>query len=289
MKMPLYSLRLYCILLVTLGMLTACGQKVEAPAYASTALPVAEMAQSKLAGEPGAQKSDGADIASRRYIAMRHQLLVELPADRMQAVFDTTARQCEQLHCQMLSADYNRATQYAPPSASIALRIPPAALASLLQGLAANGEVLQHHRQSEDKTDQVIDADARIKNMTELRDRLRAMLASGKGSLKDIVEVERELANTQAQLDSIAGVRKVLAQETEMVAVSIDFQAIAGLRDAGFFAPVARAWHESGEVMMSSVAAIISFLAAVLPWLVIVLPLFIGLRRLWRKFRARRT
>jgi len=282
-------MRLFPVSLVVLLLLAACGQTSETPARA--AMPLADMAQAKVgSGTQGlAETIEPAPDAPRRYIAMRHQLLVELPADRMQAAFNATAQHCEQLHCQMLSADFNKATQYAPPSASLSLRVPPGSLQVFLEGLGRNGEILQHHRQSEDKTDQVIDADARIKNMTELRDRLRSMLASGKGSLKDIVEVERELANTQAQLDSIAGVRKVLAQETDLVAVTIDFQATASLRETGFFAPVARAWDESGQVMMSSVAAIISFLAAVLPWLVIVLPLFIGLRRLWRKFRARRA
>ncbi|MES2553389.1 MAG: DUF4349 domain-containing protein [Pseudomonadota bacterium] len=284
-------MRLFPVSLVVLLLLVACGQTSEVPAPARAAMPLADMAQSKVgSGAQGlAETGEPAHDAPRRYIAMRHQLLVELPADRMQAAFDATAQQCEQLHCQMLSADFNKATQYAPPSASLSLRVPPGSLQVFLEGLGKNGEVLQHHRQSEDKTDQVIDADARIKNMTELRDRLRSMLASGKGSLKDIVEVERELANTQAQLDSIAGVRKALAQETDLVAVTIDFQATASLRETGFFAPVARAWDESGQVMMASVAAIISFLAAVLPWLAIVLPLFIGVRRLWRKFRARRA
>lgn len=279
------------LLSLSLMLLSACSDKPQPASLARSAAPLADMAQSKVAG--GAEQalteaSEPADQA-RRYIAMRHDLLVEAPAERMQAVFDATTQHCEQLHCQILSANYNRATSYGPPSASLSLRIPPRSLEVFLKGLARSGEVLQHHRQSEDKTDQVIDADARIKNLTELRDRLRSMLASGKGSLKDLVEVERELANTQAQLDSIMGVRKVLAQETELVAVNIEFQATASIRETGFFAPVVRAWDESGQVLMSSVAAIISFLATIIPWLVIVLPLFLGLRRLWRRLRARRT
>lgn len=96
---------------------------------------------------------------------------------------------------------------------------------------------MQHGRDSKNRTNQVVDADARIKNLTERR----AMLTDKSAKLNDLVEVETQLANTQSELDSFISMRKVLSLETDLVAVNINFTAAQSFAEQGFFAPVARA------------------------------------------------
>lgn len=281
-----------------LVMLAACGQKPANEGYAAPAAAVAPspmsakvaMDEARVGGaaeQSLTEATEPAEAAPQRYIAMRHHLVVETKGEDLQAAFDATVAHCEALKCQILTANVNRQTQYGPPSANLSLRVPPRSLQVFLDGLAKSADLLQHHRESEDKTDAVIDAEARIKNLTELRDRLRDMLAKRTGSLKDVIEVERELANTQAQLDSIQNVRKVLAQETELVAVNIDFQAKQSITEAGVLAPVAQAWDNAGRMMMESIASIISFLATSIPWLIIGVPLLLLVRKFWRKLKAK--
>lgn len=286
------------ILLLTV--LTACGQQGDSAkgnSAASTAIapmPAGDMARAKISesysgGEESlteASEPATASTAAKRYIALRHALMVETSTAKMQAAFDATVAHCEQLNCQIISANYNRETPYSPPSASLSARIPPRSVAIFLTGLAKNGEVLQHHRDSEDKTDAVIDAEARIKNLTEFRDNLRAMMRDKSAKFKDLIEVQRELVETQSQLDAIQGVRKVLAQETELVAVNIDFSAQQGITEQGFFAPVARALDEAGRIMMGSIASMITFFVTVLPWLLFGIPMLLLARKAWRKLRA---
>ncbi|MEO6117614.1 MAG: DUF4349 domain-containing protein, partial [Methylotenera sp.] len=258
-------------------------------------LPTSDMGRAKMFNEGAGEQSltevsepNNSNIAAtvKRFIALRHSLVVETPASQMQAAFDATVSHCEQLKCQVLSANYNRETIYSPPSASLSVRIPPRSIEIFLSGLAKNSEVLQHRRDSEDKTDAVIDADARIKNLTELRDKLRSMLNDKSAKFKDIIDVERELANTQAQLDSINGIRKALAQETELVAVNIDFTASQGISEQSFFAPVIRAIDNAGRVMMESLANVITFIISALPWLFFGIPLIILVRKFWTKIKA---
>ncbi len=287
------------IALLVLLVLSACGQKPANDTYADASVAAApapmaskavNMDESRVGGaaeQSLTEVTEPIEQAPQRYIAMRHHLVVETESAQLQTVFDATVARCETLKCQILSANINRQTQYGPPSASLSVRVPPRSLQVFLDGLAKSADLLQHHRDSEDKTDAVIDAEARIKNLTELRDRLREMLAKRTGSLKDIIEVERELANTQSQLDTIQNVRKALAQETELVAVNIDFQAKQSITETGFFAPVAKAWDNAGRMMMESVGAIISFLATSIPWLIIGIPLLILIRRFWRKLKAK--
>lgn len=233
------------------------------------------------------QADDSGNAVNRKYIALRHHLQIETAPEKMQASFDAAIKYCETLNCQLLSANYNKQTPYSPPSASLSLRVPPKNVSLFLNGLAKNGEVMQHGRDSEDKTIQVLDADARIKNLTDLRDRLRLMLNDKNAKFKDIIDVERELANTQGQLDSIASVRKMLALETDLVAVNVDFTASQGITEQGFFAPVARALKNAGQVMMESFGAVITFLVGVIPWLLIGIPVIWVVRKYWIKIKSK--
>ncbi|MDM5178469.1 hypothetical protein PO883_14815 [Massilia sp. DJPM01] len=54
-------------------------------------------------------------------------------------------------------------------------------------------------------------------------------------------------------------------------------------------APAARAAGESGRVLMSSLATLITVTVAVLPWLLVGLPLFLWLRKRYRLRKARRA
>jgi len=289
-------------LLLVLFALFACGKQGEnAPSATpqtmrADAMP--EMAQGKMMAQPegGAEQSltqISEPLASpnntelRKYIALRHHLTIETPAKEMQASFDAAVKHCEELNCQMLSANYNKETPYNPPSASLSVRIAPRNVSIFLDGLAKNGEVLSHSRDSEDKTNQVVDTDARIKNLTELRDRLRLMLTDKSAKFKDLIDVERELANTQSELDSITSLRKILSQETDLVAVNIDFAAAQGITEQGFFAPVARALKDAGRVMMESFAAVITFIMSALPWLLIGVPILLLVRKYWAKIKAK--
>lgn len=290
----------YILLLLMLIISTACGRHQSASSASDAASAVAPAPMSVRTKMSGAVRSFAAEQSltemsepsgnaanSKKYIALRHHLQVEMPADQIQEAFDGAVKHCEALSCQMLSANYQRETPYSPPSASLSIRVPPRSVEVFLTGLAKSGEIMQHSREAEDKTNQVVDADARIKNLTELRDRLRAMLADKSAKFKDIIDVERELANTQSQLDSFMSMRKILAQETDLVAMNIDFVAKQGITEQGFFAPVVRALKDAGQVFMESVAAVITFVMSAIPWLLISFPIVLLLRKFWLRSKAK--
>jgi hypothetical protein len=289
-------------LVLWLFLLTACGQQASnvASEVASAAAPI-ERDMGKMAAdvqggaeqglteisEPQPSQPVGDSTSVKKYIALRHHLQIEIPSEQMQASFDAAVKHCEALNCELLSANYNKETPYNPPSASLSARVPPRNVEIFLSGLVKNGEVLQHGRDSEDKTHQVVDTDARIKNLTELRDRLRLMLADKAAKFKDIIDVERELANTQSQLDSMMSLRKVLSQETDLVAVNINFSAAQGITEQGFFAPVARAFKNAGSVMMESFGAVITFVMGAIPWLLIGIPIIWLVSKYWTKIKTK--
>jgi hypothetical protein len=285
--------QLFCILFLMMACSPRPASVPEAPISAPAPMEHAKMAASDSVGGAEMSLTEVSEPSAaptgeiRKYIALRHNLQIETRAEKMQAAFDAAVKHCEALNCQLLSAYYNKETPYSPPSASLAARVPPRNVEIFLGGLAKNGEVIQHGRDSEDKTNQVVDTDARIKNLTELRDRLRLMLTDKSAKFKDIIEVERELANTQSQLDSMLSMRKILSQETDLVAVSINFSAAQGITEQGFFAPVARALKDAGRVMMESFGAVITFVMSAIPWLLIGIPIIWLVRKYWTKIKTK--
>ena len=285
------------LILVVLILFACSRQGAHAPEADLQPMPAdAAMPEGKMAArmEGGAEQSltqisepQSNSAEAKKYIALRHSLTVETPAEKMQASFDAVIKHCEALNCEMLGANYNKATPYSPPSASVSVRVPPRNVEIFLSGLAQNGEITQHGRDSEDKTNQVVDADARIKNLTQFRDQLRLMLTDKSAKFKDLIEVQRELVNTQSELDSMTSLRKILSQETDLVAVNINFIAAQGITEQRFFAPVARALKDASRVMIESFGTVITFLMAAIPWLLVGLPILLLARKYWAKIKAK--
>jgi hypothetical protein len=257
------------------GVMKAEAAKGDAASFAKAAVPARE------GDSPGSQSGE-----PTRYIALRHSLTLETPADKLKSVYEELIKRCLPTQCEMLIANYSRETDGNLPSAALEMRIQPKLADGFIASLNQDAEVLAHNRGSEDRTDQVIDAEAQMKNITQLRDQLRSMLSQKQGTLKETLDVQRELANTQSRLDALTGTRKALANETEKVAVSISLQAKRASLQRQVWSPLIDAWHGIGEVMASSLAFIITFVAAVLPWLVIGLPLLWLGRYFWRRRRA---
>ena len=275
-------------LFVCILLLGACGKKSESPAMdAASSQMRAEPAVYSEQSEAPVANNESVDI--KRYVAMRHHIVVESSSADLEANFNRVTEQCLKLKCQIMTAEINRDLQYGMPNAHLAMRLPPEAFEKFFAGLAKTTQVVQHRRESEDKTNQVIDADAHIKNLTELRNRLRAMLANHTANITDLIEIERQLADTQAQLDTIMGTRKLLALETEMIEMDIAFQSQSKMTESGFFAPIFEAWHNAGHLLMNSFAGLISFVAVIIPWLIIVLPSGVFLRRVYRRYKNKKS
>ncbi|MBK7900338.1 MAG: DUF4349 domain-containing protein [Azonexus sp.] len=281
-------------LLLAAALVVGCSRKDD---LAAGRAPVAAAAPAALMAPSPAQarKSDAAAPEpgeARRLIAYRHFLTLELPRDAVAPALQASQARCVQMGpavCQVESSSLVAPTNGAPPQGALQLRIAPDQYGAFREAAQQGADLIGDRTEAEDKTDTVIDVEARLRNKTALRDRLRQLVQAPGAKVADLVEIEQQLANVQAELDSLAGQRKFLALETDKVFVAIDFQARPELGSPGFFSPIARAFGNMGAVFSESVAALITFFAAVLPWAVVaVFPLW-GLRRAWRRWRASRN
>lgn len=269
--------------------LLACGHKEEpgSPMAASAPAPKAAFAERASKPEP----PEKAEAESQRFIAYRHYLTLEVPRTEVPRALQSAIDRCHQLGlaaCEVISSSLVAPGSGRTPRASIELRVVPKQFAAFKQATLDGATVTSDRTEAEDKTAAVIDVEARLKNKTELRDRLRQLLHAPGAKVKDLIEIEQQLADVQSELDSLAGQRKVLAQETEKTYLHLDFEARPELSSPGSFSPIAHAMGSIGSTFSHSLAALITFVAAVLPWLAIALLPVWAIRRLWRRWRASR-
>lgn len=102
------------------------------------------------------------------------------------------------------SANTNKAAN-GKISATVVLRIPPERFEAVLAKLKDFGTIRNQNVDSEDVTKAYIDLETRLKSKEILAERLKKLLAEGKGTVKELMEVEVQLGNTNEAIESIKG------------------------------------------------------------------------------------
>jgi len=225
----------------------------------------------------------------QRYIAERHKLEIVTQESELQKSWDSTVAFCGTIQCEIVSSSITTRAGDSPPSGVIALRVAPDDFKKLLGSVEKLGKIAQHTTERQDKTTDVVDTEAKVKNLTTFRDNLRAMLAKPGATVKDLVEIQKQLNDTQSELDSETAQRKILANETEKIAVEISFRVEKLSANAGGFAQIWDALRESGSILADSTASLITTIVTIIPWLVLILPLVWLLRKGWKKLKLRRN
>jgi len=256
------------------SMATGCSyKKVAAPG--STAL-IEPLLLHAIAGSP------------QRYIAERHKLEVITSESELQKSWESAVAFCPTVQCEVVSSSITTRAGDSIPSGVISLRVAPDDLKKLLGHVEKLGKISRHTTEREDKTTAVVDTEAKIKNLTGFRDNLRAMLARPSVTVKDLVEIQKQLTDTQSELDSETAQRKILANETDKIAVEIDFRVERPSGTVGGFAQVWDALRESGSTLGDSTASLITAIVAIIPWLILIVPAVWLLVRAWRWLKQRR-
>jgi hypothetical protein len=224
---------------------------------------------------------------NQRYIAERHKLEILSSESGLQHAWESAVAFCGTIQCEVTSSSITARTANSAPSGDLSLRVSPGDLNKLLARLDKLGVVLEHMTQREDKTADVVDTDAKIKNLTSFRDSLRAMLARPSATVKDLVAIQQQLADTQSELDSETAQRKILANETEKIAVQVSFLLESYVAKVSGLHEIWNALRESGEVLADSTASVITTVVFLVPWLILIVPGLWLLAKAWKAMRRR--
>ena len=197
-------------------LLAGCGGSgtdatLSADTAGSAPVPAAEMAG---AGAPGTVDTAKSPVGQQVITTAWMTLTVESVAQAVDDVESLVTGVGGSIAQQDLSSTDGIAT------ATITARVPAAMLDRFLDSVGALGAVQSTSRQAADVTQQTIDLDARISALTASVDRLKELLAQS-GTVADLVAVETELANRQAELDSLVAQRAYLADQVAMSTATI--------------------------------------------------------------------
>lgn len=229
-------------------------------------------------------------------LAYRYAMGLEAPAEAIADLHGRHASACREAGpqaCQIISAQVND-PDGPRASAMLELRAAPDWLDAFRAGLPgetedAGGRILSDTTSVEDLTARIVDAEARLAARTTLRDRLQALLETREGDLGELLQVERELARVQEQLDSQASVLAALRQRVDTSTLSLRYQARRDFVEPGQFNPITAALRDVGDVFAESVGALILLIAALAPWLVVGVPvLWLVIRSIRAMLRRRR-
>ena len=175
-----------------------------------------------------------------------------------------------------------------PMRARMVLRVPVADFDEVMSELGKLAVLASSTTSSEDVTTQLIDVEARIKVQQASVPRVRQLLARAE-SIRDIMAIENELANRQAQLDSLLQQQAYLKDQTSMSTVKVNIErqpdpkkAAPKDDDDGFIAGLSAGW----QGLKTTVVAVATVVGAVLPFaavgLLLGVPVWILVRRLRR-------
>jgi len=267
-----------------------------APAAAPAPPPMdADDRQNTSTASPGPnQPSQPAGPAPVLYLAYSYALGLEIPSQRLSAVMDRHVQACQAAGprlCQLINS--NRSGD--PDSymeGYVSLRGEPNWLNTFKAGMAqqadeAGGRIISENTTSEDLTRQIVDTEARLRAQTALRDRLQELLRSRPGRLADLLEVERELARVQGEIDSVQSALAVMRTRVSMSELTLTYRSSPRAAGSDTLEPLRQAFANFLGIIVAGFAAIITIIAALIPFAIVLIPLGWFLLR-WRKNRGGR-
>ncbi|GAB3990285.1 DUF4349 domain-containing protein [Nocardioides marmoraquaticus] len=151
---------------------------------------------------------------------------------------------------------------------SMTLRVPTARFDAAMEALGEVATLVDRSRTSEDVTTQVVDVSARVRAQQQSVRRIEALLAEAE-DLRDVVSIEGDLAQRQAELDSLRSQQAYLDDQTSLstIGVVVDSPATASPDEepGGFVGGLRSGWTALG----ASVAVLLTAVGAVLPFAVL--------------------
>ena len=252
---------------------------------------VMEEAVAASAPAPVAVSPTGGAAAApaRRFLAVRHNMQVESPAAELAGLWESVKAACERLDCYVEGSALQRETSHAAASAYLTMRVNPRDFAMLTAALGGNAKVLNHQTATDDKTSEVVDVAAQIKNRSEYRDSLRELLREKnvKRSLQDLMEIRDTMSQVQAEIDAANTQRALLEIETAKQLVQMQFQPTRVIV-SGTYSPWQQTWQNSWDTMARSLQTMVIAAAGLLPWLLMLAVLAVPVW-LWQGRRNRRA
>jgi flagellar biosynthesis chaperone FliJ len=163
--------------------------------------------------------------------------------------------------------------------ATLRFRAKAAGIKKLIAVLAAQGKVASQSTTAEDLAGPIADTAKQLAMLTDYRSKLEALRARPNNDVDALIKLNRELADTQSQIEALTGQQAHLVQrvETEILNVTI-----SSYQSQSFWSPIGESFSDFGGHLSEGVATAITALAYIIPWGLVVWLIVWVVRKLWR-------
>lgn len=267
--------------LAFLALLAACGQAPEGGA------PSEAMEAAAPAPADAAKAGDAVKVVLPQ-IAYSYRYGFDVPAGAITQVQQAHVAACDKLgpaRCRVVEMQRSSADG-GGASGSLKLQVDArvargfgADLAKAVDG--AGGALDESSTTSEDLSKKIVDTEARLRSKQALAGRLMQLLQSRNGTVAELVEAERKVAEVQEEIDAAQSWLAEMRGRVNMSAIDVDYRAGGG---SGFFRPIREAGDSLGQVLGVSIAGLMVLVVGGLPW-VLVIGLIVWLIRRARQKR----
>ena len=251
--------------------LAACGSKHEP---ASGAAVMAERAAAPDSASPANTPS--------RYMAYEHAIDLQVEEERVTEVARQTEAACLAATAEQCVILESRISSGRGNYAQIRVRAKPAGIRQLINTLSNQGKISSQSTTAEDLAGPIEDADKKLAMLNDYRGKLEALRTKASNDIEAMISVNKELAQTQAEIEQINGARAhdLRRVNTEVLNLSIS---ATGARSS--WRPVREALGEFTENLAHGLSGAITAIAYVIPWGIIILLVGGIARALWRRIR----
>lgn len=238
-------------------------------------------------GDSASLEPDSAVAAPQ--IAYRYALGFRLPATAIKPLQERHADMCEARGanvCRIISmrqadsdGDYAYGNLQIAVAADVAREFSKELEAS---SGSVDATLISSSIEGEDLSKAIVDTEARLRARTLLRDRLMEVLRTRRGTVAELVEAERGVAQVNQEIDQARSWLNEMRGRVAFSQMAIAYE--SGQRTSGGFAePIRGAWNSLGSIFGSMIAFLILALATLGP----VAVLAFGAWKLWRTVKGR--
>src|SRR5437879_6519068 len=165
-------------------------------------------------------------------------------------------------------------------AATLEVKIPADRFDDGLEGLSVLGKLESVNVNAEDVGEEYTDVTARMTNARRLETRLIELLATRTGKLKDVLDVEQELARVREEIERYEGRLRYLRAHATMSTLSIYVHEPLPVVGHAGSSVIGEAFKQAWRNFVGLVAAMIRSLGIVIPVAVLVVALWVSAKRL---------
>ncbi len=197
---------------------------MRSPSYSSSVVEMASFGSTSGAGSMGISMPsyyDGgiaADVPVTNRMVVQNSSLSLLVKD-VKLAGDSIIKKAETEGGFMVSSDYNRPND--SPYANISVRVPSDKLNATLEYFRSQAiEVVSENLIGKDVTEQYVNIESRLSSLERVKTKFEGILDNAT-LVQDILTVQRELINTQTQIDNLMGQKKALEENASYVKITV--------------------------------------------------------------------